>query len=99
METLKSTINCSHDNYYLELHLQNEILSIPLTEDKPNEVKGVFNKLIIALKKSPIEFSFQKSDESLYYQIGDEYIKQLNTELAHVRQELEDYGLVDQLVE
>ena len=67
--------------------------SIVLTEDRPNDVKDVFNKLLGALKNGQIKFELEDSKEDLYHHISKEYLKQLNSELKSVYGELKDYGL------
>jgi uncharacterized protein (DUF1015 family) len=69
--------------------------TICLTDDNPNEVKKVFNSLIVELKKG--KFSFFLSDETkdLFYYVCDEYLKQLNGEIADVFSHLKKHKLVD----
>ncbi len=93
METLKSRIQEEGKRQYLELVLPDGSARIPLTEDKPQTVKDVFNRLIILLKNSPLRFEFEKGSGDLYSQIGEEYIRQLNTELKMIWDELVDYDL------
>ena len=80
METLKSRIQEDGKKQYLALVLHDGPALIPLTEDKPQIVKDVFNKLILLLKKTPFQFEFVKGSGDLYSQIGEEYVKQLNTD-------------------
>ena len=76
------------------MKVNNETIDIALTEDKPEEVRAAFNKLIVLLKKSPIMLVFIKEGDDIYQQIGEEYIKQLNKELSTVRNDLEEYDMV-----
>ena len=78
------------------LHIDGKELEIVLTEDRPNDIKSVFNRLLQELKKGEIEFEFEESVEDLYYHVAKEYIKQLNVELSSVHAELKDYGLLDE---
>lgn len=80
-------------NYYLTFKFDEEVLEISLTEDKPNDIKLVFNKLIEELKKEKFNLIFTKKDETLYSLISEEYISQLNTELDIIYNELNDYGM------
>jgi hypothetical protein len=95
MATLKSRIHEEGKKQYLELLLPDGSALIPLTEDKPQSVKDVFNRLILLLKKNPVEFEFSKGTGDLYSQIAQEYVQQLNTELEMIRQELNESGLTE----
>ncbi len=68
---------------------------ICLTDDNPSEVKNVFNDLIIELKKGKFSFSLSDETQALYYHICEEYIKQLNGEIADVFSQLKKYDLVE----
>lgn len=96
METHKATINRLDNKTSLVLHIQEKQLEIELTEDKPNEVKNVFNNLIAFLKKGNFKFELEDKKEDLYFHICIEYIGQLNTELSSIHQELKDYNLLEQ---
>jgi hypothetical protein len=96
MEIHKATINRLDDKTSLVLNINQEEFEIELTEDKPNEVKRVFNNLIAILKKGQFEFELEDEKEDLYFHICTEYVGQLNTELSSIHQELEDYGLLDE---
>jgi len=96
MEIHKATINRQDEKASLILNINEENLEIELTEDKPNEVKSVFNKTITFLKKGSFQFELEDEKEDLYYHICTEYIGQLNTELSSIYQELEDYELLEE---
>lgn len=96
METHKATINRQEEKTSLVLHINEDQLDIELTEDKPNEVKKVFNNLIAFLKKGSFEFELEDEKEDLFFHICTEYISQLNTELSSIYQELEDYELLEE---
>lgn len=78
----------------LRLTLETEELIINLTEDKPIEVKSVFNKLLGHLKNGEIDFNLTDSKDDLYFHICKEYITQLNAELKSTYAELKDNGLL-----
>lgn len=94
METYNATIDRTEKNETLELILGQEVLKILLTEDKPNEVKAVFNKLLEHLQKGEFEFNLTDTKEDLYHHICKEYITQLNAELKSTFKELQDNELV-----
>lgn len=95
METHKATIQRTESKTSLCFSVSNENLEIVLTEDKPNEVKSIFNKLLLELKKGEFKFELDDSNEDLFYHISLEYISQLNSELSNVYKELEDYDLLE----
>lgn len=90
----KATINRQDQKAILLFELPGITLTVPLTEDKPNEVKEVFNKLIAQLKQGNFQFELVDDKSDLFHFISEEYITQLNTELEAVYSELEDYGLL-----
>ena len=94
METHKAKIERKNDGAVLKLVLNSTELDIVLTEDKPNEVKNVFNKLLEQLKNGLFSFLLEDEKEDLYYHICKEYITQLNTELNSIFQELSAHGLL-----
>jgi hypothetical protein len=96
METYDAFIEESKNSVALILKLPSSGLSILLSDDDPNKVKDVFNALIRHLKTKEYKFKFKKTKEDLFYHIGEEYIKQLNSELATVRRELEEYEMLEE---
>ena len=95
MEIHKSTISRTEEKTSLLFKIGEENLEIELTEDKPNDVKNVFNKLITQLKDGLFNFELEDDKEDLYYHICSEYIQQLNTELQGIYEELSDYELLN----
>ena len=94
MDTYKATIRRDDKHAYLILNVDSDVLVIGLTEDKPNEVKNAFNKLINCLKEGQFNFVLDDTKEDLYHFTCKEYINQLNLELISVYEELDDYGLI-----
>lgn len=97
MATHNATIERKETVATLKLELGSEELNIVLTEDSPNEVKSVFNKLLIHLKNGEIDFNLTDDKEDLYFHICKEYIIQLNAELKSTFTELKDNGLLNQI--
>jgi hypothetical protein len=95
METNKATIQRGDQNTFLVLNVNNQDFKIILTDDNPNNVKDVFNKLLLELKKGLFEFEIEDETEDLYHHICKEYILQLNDELQTIFQELEEYELLE----
>jgi hypothetical protein len=97
MGTHEANIEEIDSEHYLSLKIKDIVLKVPLTKDEPNEIKKVFNELILHLKKSPLSFTMKEvEDGDLIYYVAKEYIKQLNTELSEVYKELEAHQLLDQ---
>ena len=97
MATHNATIERKDTGATLKLAIGKEELNIILTDDNPNEVKTVFNKLLIHLKYGEIDFNLTDEKEDLYFHICKEYIIQLNAELKSTFTELKDNGLLDEL--
>jgi len=94
MATHNATIERKDNSATLKLSLGETILDIVLTEDKPNDVKTVFNKLLEQLKRGEFDFNLSDEKEDLYFHICKEYITQLNAELKSTYKELQDNGLL-----
>ena len=84
METHKAIISRPETKTSLCLLIGEKTLEINLTEDNPNDVKDVFNQLLLELKKGEFIFALEDSDEDLFYHICLEYISQLNAELSSI---------------
>lgn len=96
METHEAKVIVEGSEHILSLNINDSTLKLPLTKDEPNEIKKVFNKLIIHLKKGAFKFNMaEKEDGDLIYHVAKEYIDQLNKELSEVYQELKDYHLIE----
>jgi hypothetical protein len=95
METKKATIARKDDSALLILENLTVNQTIILTEDNPNNVKDVFNNLLKDLKKGVFEFELHDGTEDMYHAICSEYLLQLNSELAIIFQEMEEYELTD----
>jgi len=94
-EVLKAFVRAEEDNYTLEIELGDEVATIPLSQDQPNEVKCAFNKLIVRLKSGLFRIELQECGEDLFSQVSKEYLVQLNSELEDVFGEMVSAGLCD----
>lgn len=90
-----ATIEREDEKVNLILSIGTTNYNICLTDDNPNEVKKVFNDLIVQLKKGKFSFTLSDDNKDLYYDICKEYINQLNSEIADVFSELKKYDLVE----
>ena len=61
---------------------------IPLTEEKPEEVKQAFNQILEQVRESDVRIEYDKVDADLFAHVTEEYVTQLNREIAAVRQEM-----------
>ncbi len=95
METKKATIAREKDKTSLVLSGVSSNHVIILTEDKPNNIKFVFNNLIMDLKKGAFQYELDDSIMDLYHNICKEYIIQLNTEMKSIYDELEEFDLLE----
>lgn len=95
METHNATIERKDNSATLKLALGETVLEIVLTEDKPNDVKTVFNKLLEQLKSGEFDFKLSDEKKDLYFHICKEYITQLNSEIKSTFKELQDNGLLN----
>jgi hypothetical protein len=94
METIKARV-VEHDNkHFIKIETENDKISIPISEDKPNEVKSAFNKLIALIKDMEFQIGLEEIGPDLFSQVANEYITQLNREILEVRDQMKGYGLV-----
>ena len=95
METKKATIRREEVNTFLILEGVTQNHEITLTEDNPNNIKNVFNNLLIDLKKGIFNYELEDEKEDMYYNICVEYLLQLNSELNTIYSELVEFDLVE----
>jgi hypothetical protein len=95
METLEASVVEEDDKHFIEIATDGEDIRIPISEDKPNEVKSAFNKLIEQIKLSEFELELVDEGDDLFSQVAKEYITQLNREISEVRDEMIEYGLIE----
>lgn len=96
METVKASVVEEDEKYFIEIAIKEEPIWIPLSEDKPNEVKSVFNKLIERIKEGAFEIELEEVSEDLFSQVAKEYLTQLNREIEEVHDEMINLGLVEE---
>jgi len=97
METKTATIKRQNDQSKLVLQGRTGSFEIILTEDNPNNIKGVFNLILKDLKKGLIQFELTDDKEDMYHHICKEYIRQLNAEMTTIYEELERHELLEQV--
>ncbi|WP_278470607.1 hypothetical protein [Gimesia maris] len=94
MEAIKATVENSDEKYFIKIESGDEQIRIPMSEDKPNDVKSAFNKLIARIKDGEFQIELEKPSDDLFSQVAIEYILQLNREIQEVYREMEHYNLL-----
>lgn len=95
METIKAMVVELDKKHFIKIEIGDEEIKIPISEDKPNEVKSAFNKLIVRIKEGEFEIKLEDIGEDLFSLVANEYVTQLNREIQEVRGEMKGYGLVE----
>ena len=72
METVEASVVEEDDKHFIEIAIVKETVWIPLSEDKPNQVKSVFNKLIERIKEGAFEIQLEEVGECEGFQLQDE---------------------------
>ena len=93
MEMVKASVVIQGDKHFINIQGEEGEISIPISEDKPNEVKRAFNKLIAQIKEREFQIELEEVGTDLFSQVANEYIIQLNREIQEVRDEMIAYGL------
>lgn len=94
METVRATVENLEDKYVIKIESEGEVIRIPMSEDKPNEVKSAFNKILTRIKTGEFQIKLEEVGEDLFSQVANEYISQLNREIREVHGTMKEYGLV-----
>ena len=94
METIKATVVQVDEKHFIKIENEKDTIRIPMSEDKPNEIKSAFNRLIARIKGGEFQIELAEVGEDLFSQVANEYITQLNREIQEVHGEMKQYGLV-----
>jgi hypothetical protein len=94
METIRATVESIDDKYFIKIKTGDEEISIPMSEDKPNEVKSAFNKVITRIKAGEFQIKLEEIGEDLFSMVAKEYLSQLNREIQEVHGEMKQLGLL-----
>lgn len=97
MEMIKAVVMEHDGKHFIKIDTEDNEISIPISEDKPNEVKSAFNKLITLIKIKEFQIELEEIGQDLFSQVANEYITQLNREIIEVRDEMKRYGIVNEL--
>ncbi len=93
METIKATVESLDDKHFIKIKIGDDEIRIPMSNDKPNEVKSAFNKIITRIKVGEFQIKLEKVEEDLFSLVANEYLTQLNREIQEVHGEMKQYGL------
>lgn len=96
MGTVNATVVELEEKHFIKIETGDEDINIPISDDKPNEVKSAFNKLIARIKEGKFEIKLEDIGQDLFSQVAKEYVTQLNREIQEVRGEMQNYGLVEE---
>lgn len=94
METINATVVNIDDKCFIKIKIEDKEINIPLSDDKPNEVKSAFNKIIARIKVGEFQITLDKVGDDLFTLVANEYLTQLNREIQEVHGEMKHYGLV-----
>jgi hypothetical protein len=93
MEAVKATVAQIDEKQFIKIELEDCNVLIPMSDDKADDVKSAFNKLIVRIKKGEFLVKLEGLGDDLFSQVANEYIKQLNREIKEVHAEMKQHGL------
>lgn len=94
METIEAAVVQNEDKHCIKIQDKNGTITIPISEDRPKEVKNAFNRLITRIKAGVFQIKLIEVGEDLFSQVANEYVAQLNREILEVHGEMKRCGLV-----
>ena len=94
MEMIRATVIEVDDKHFIQIEAGDPQIKIPISEDKPNEVKSAFNKLIARIKKGEFRIDLAQVGDDLFSHVAKEYVAQLNREIQEVHGEMKEHGLI-----
>ncbi len=93
MEIVKASVIQDQGKHFIKIDPEGLGITIPMSEDKPNEIKSAFNKIIARLKLGEFQIELEDIGPDLFSQVAKEYILQLNREIEEVHGEMLQYQL------
>jgi hypothetical protein len=94
MVTLEATVEFKEEEYFLKINVEQGSVTIPLSDDDPNAVKGAFNKLIQRIRVGEFTIQLDEVGDDLFSMVANEYLTQLNREIQEVYSQMKEYGLL-----
>lgn len=95
MESLEAVVEEVDGKHHIRIGEGDNQILIPISEDQPKKVKKAFNRLIARVREGPFEIELKEVGQDLFSEVAEEYLKQLNREIAEVRDDMRDYDLLD----
>lgn len=95
METIEASLVANEDTYCIQLDVD-PLITIPISEDNPKNVKLAFTALIRRLRTGPVALKLKETEGDLFFHVAKEYIDQLNRELQDVHAEMKKHGFIDE---
>jgi hypothetical protein len=94
MGKIRTIIVEEEEACYLEFLFPDDEIRLSLSTQDANEVRSVFARIVTKLMQGPFEFELESDRSDLYHFVSIEYLKQLNSELEDVWEEMIDDGIV-----
>lgn len=94
MDIVEAKVRNEGEKYFLDIAFADDTISVPLSEDSPNKVKSAFNQLIARVRAGEFEIVLKALGEDLFSQVANEYVSQLNREIAEIHEEMQTLGLL-----
>jgi hypothetical protein len=94
MEAINATVEVVDEKVFIRIDMEAGVVKIPLSEDKPVDVKSAFNKIITRIKLGQFEIKLDKLGEDLFSLVAAEYLTQLNREIKEVHGDMLAKGLI-----
>lgn len=95
METIRASVIQVAEKHFIVIESEEQI-KIPMSENRPNEVKKAFNRLVARIREGEFQIELEEAGEDLFSQVAIEYIKQLNLEIREVHTEMKQNGLTNE---
>lgn len=93
MDNVSARVSEEDGKHFIVIDPEGDDIRIPMSEEKPTDVKRAFNRLIVRLKAGPFVIQLEDLGGDLFSEVAEEYVKQLNGELREVRAEMVKFGL------
>jgi hypothetical protein len=94
METIRAIVSEVEGKHVIEIQDEENPIRIPMSEDRPKEVKKAFNRLLVRMRAGEFRIELAEVGEDLFSQVANEYLSQLNREIRGVYDEMKHYDLV-----
>jgi hypothetical protein len=95
MVAVKAAVTDINEKQFIKIELEDGAVLIPMSDDKADDVKSAFNKLIVRIKKGEYQVKLEGPGDDLFSQVASEYIKQLNREIKEIHAEMTQHGLTN----